>query len=173
MQLAAEPRLRAARDSFGLSDVRIVFRGCAAAAFTTRALPSASSARSYQITYPSGLDAIDRYIAPITHELGHVVQMEAAGGPARLSQTITPLERELGADFLAGLALRNSIGDPRRSLFKENLNLTGNYCEAGADAHGSPEQRSGAFQTGFMFDYAAVGQDARRAHALFIDTLRR
>jgi hypothetical protein len=173
LQLASEPRLAAARGGFGLADVRIDFVGCERGSFATRALPSASARRAYQITYPADLQPLDRYIAPITHELGHVLQMEAAGGPARLSETITPLERELGADFLSGVALRNMIGDLRRSLFKENLNLTGSYCEAGADAHGSPEDRSNAFQSGFMFDYAAVGSDPRRAHAAFIDSLHR
>jgi hypothetical protein len=107
-------------------------------------MPDSKSGDRYLVTYPSNLNR--NYLAPITHELAHVLQMKNAGGLAALRDREEPRRIELGADFLAGLAHAKSLKKLSIEDFETNLQLAGTYKLA-AD-HGPPEYRGQAFRIG-------------------------
>lgn len=167
--IADRPEVVRAREGLGLAGLRLSFRGCEQGRFETMPRGAGASPTSYRITYPinADLSAAD-YVAPITHELAHVFQMQTYGGLNGLVAAYPERQRiELGADFLAGVAFRNYIHEGDRGRFQHNLNLIGRYYEDASDAHGTPEQRTGAFRTGYFVRYDELQRNVRAAHDLF------
>jgi hypothetical protein len=128
---------------FGIPREAVSFRSCPGGKFSAR--PDWTTPGKYQIQYPA--DSNSSVIAPIVHELAHVVQMRTAGslealGPDRNIRLI-----ELGADFLAGLAFNQVLKHLNTVDFETNLKLVGAY-ELSRSSHGTPEHRTQAFRLG-------------------------
>ncbi|MFO1219648.1 MAG: hypothetical protein U1E89_14875 [Burkholderiaceae bacterium] len=99
------------------------------------------------MSYP--LEAGGRYLAPIVHELAHVMQMRIAGGLAALRASgLDSRQIELGADFLAGFVFSEALRHVDIDEFQNNLSLIGSYYERTDEAHGTPAQRVSAFRIG-------------------------
>lgn len=108
-------------------------------------MPEDNATKRFLVRYPSSVRS--NYLAPIVHELAHVVQMRDAGSLAALNARDNSRRIELGADFLAGLAFNVSLKQLNGGDFETNLELAGSYKVA-ADDHGLPEQRTQAFRLG-------------------------
>jgi hypothetical protein len=130
------------------------FKGCAAAPFSTQPPAFRYAGARYTIRYPAEATSAQEILGPIAHELGHVQQMKMVGGYNRLIEKWPSINRELGADFLAGLSLRAALPKQRTRAFQHSLGVTGRYREPTADAHGTPGQRTAAFRNGFFMDLA-------------------
>ena len=165
--LAKNPLILKTIAELSLTKTAIKFVGCATASFATAMGPPRISSRSYVIYYPilSGV-AIGDYIAPLTHELSHVFQMESVGGYGKLVQSTTSKRRELGADFIAGI-LFSKLLNGESSYFLNNLNLIGRYREMDSSAHGTPSQRAAAFRNGQILPFGEFDNDMVKAYAEF------
>lgn len=108
-------------------------------------MPDSSDNKRFLVRYPSTVKS--NYLAPIAHELAHVVQMRNAGSLAALEPQKNSRRIELGADFLAGLAFNASLKSLDSGDFETNLQLAGSY-KVETDDHGTPEHRSQAFRRG-------------------------
>lgn len=146
---AASSEVGAVIRALDLENIPIRFLACRDYGF------SASSSRANGIfratvTYPvQGSNGIERaQIAPLAHELGHVVQLLQADGVAKLKALLPSVEREVGADFLAGYALRRMLIGQNVTDFASSRDLPGQYIVT-ADDHGEPLLRTNAFRRGF------------------------
>lgn len=156
--LAHDPDVIKAIAALDLQGEDIKFRGCEGGVFSTVDLSDEKSA-SFRISYPLPNDEIANapkpqgktpYLAPITHELAHVLQLKQKGGYKELTRNREKLSVELAADFIAGLVFSKSAR-PDPSLinsYQQNLALVGRYNEDVAEAHGSWPQRTHAFRRG-------------------------
>lgn len=125
-------------------------------------------AGGYLITYPAGEK---RFLAPVTHELAHVMQMRLAGGLGPFVLQQDSLHAELGADFVAGIVFTAKFANLDRGEFQNNIQLVGRYDERAAEAHGSPSQRTAAFRYGLNFRFREDVSDVRMAVSYFKDVL--
>jgi hypothetical protein len=128
---------------FGIPEGTVVFKSCPGGIFSAR--PRRGTPGQYEILYPS--DVSTGYIAPIVHELAHVVQIMAAGSLQALEPNKHHRRIELGADFLAGLAFNQALKHLSNVDFEANLMLVGSYKQ-GDKNHGAPEHRTQAFRLG-------------------------
>lgn len=166
--LNANPNVAQAVQGYGLAETRIAFVGCAQGRYATRRLPSLlPGARAYEIRYPQNGEDISAYVGPIAHELAHVYQLERAGSMQALRASQSSRQIELGADFLAGVILRNATRGLGPGVFHISLDVMGKYYEDDHDAHGTPEQRVEAFRRGYFLLYANVGGDMPSAGRYF------
>lgn len=162
MNLANDKKVRAVIRAFGLDAVAIRFNGCKTARYS--AAPD-EGPRRYVITYPSV--GGESHIAPITHELAHVLQMEIAGSLQALQRS--PSRKvELGADYLTGIVFIQHLSDIGYNEFQHNLSLIGQYVEMDATAHGTPAQRTAAFRFGANLKFEEVDRNIRRAYEEFL-----
>jgi hypothetical protein len=149
LHVGDEDSVRQAKEKLGLSQAEIEFIGCGPAPFSTSILNEHPPFR-FLILYPID-DKITRkeYLGPVLHELGHVYQLSRTGSNASLMESLgNSIERvEMGADFLAGLALRAL--DKDESLFESSLVLVGHYKPNAPDSHGTPPNRAAAFSFGY------------------------
>ena len=76
LKVASDDDVLKVMRSFSIDPATVTFRGCRGGTFSTA--QDASKANQYIITYP--LEAADTYLAPIVHEMAHVVQMQMVGG---------------------------------------------------------------------------------------------
>jgi hypothetical protein len=160
LNIANDPDVRTVMKSLGLKPGTIRFKGCKSLRF--RAAPDGvPSDHRYVITYPT--DAAGSYLAPITHELAHVLQMEMAGGLLALTATFASKRVELGADYLTGVVFSQSLKQVSLNEFQHNLALIGLYVELDANAHGTPSQRVAAFRFGVFQKFDSVHVDMRKA----------
>jgi hypothetical protein len=113
------------------------------------------------ITYPS--NAKTDFLAPFTHELAHVLQIEMAGGLKPLQDSLESKRIELGADFLTGIVFSYALKEAGLREFQRNLSLIGLYRDSSSNAHGSPGQRTFAFRRGVFFNFANIGMNVPRA----------
>lgn len=137
--------LQDAEKLLGISASEITFIGCDIAPFSTR-IDRTEPQLHFEILYDSTLDSSAAVIAML-HELGHVYQLKDAGSREDLlSSAQKDLKRvELGADYLCGLAVgRLHLSEKH---FEVALALVGSY-EAHSAPHGSPHERSAAFNYG-------------------------
>lgn len=124
------------------------------------------------INYPSDT-TFSVIVGALTHELAHVYQLRRAGGTAALrqelggSQELTEAQKrvvreriELGADFLAGYVIRNYVIGASRADFQTSVALVGDYDDTTGGNHGTPEERTAAFRTGYYYSGAANDVDA-------------
>lgn len=149
LQLGSSVALTKAMKGMDVDTTEVYFVGCRHGAFTTSILPLAHTKLKYRIVYRiiAGADP-SVYIAPLTHEIAHVLQLRQAGDLPRLRATMSSERIELGADFLAGYAFRKYMNGVSRNEFQHNLTLVGTY-RAGT-GYGSPEDRLQAFRIGYF-----------------------
>lgn len=159
LKLANDPDILALMRALGIEARKVEFRGCRKSRFSVT--PVLGPGGKYIVTYPT--EAARTYIAPITHELAHVVQIDMAGGLAPLRDALGSKRIELAADYLTGILFVSSLRNIDVSQFQHNLSLMGAYIELDADAHGTPAQRIGSFRFGLRFNFDTVGRDIRRA----------
>lgn len=139
-----DPAVLAVLRIFNIPRNTVVFSACPGGRFS--AMPAdADDGKRFVVRYPSAVQS--DYLAPIVHELGHVLQMRSAGGLAALNPEINSRRIELGADFLAGLAFNLSLQNLNKGDFETNLELVGSYILK-RDDHGTPEDRTVAFRLG-------------------------
>jgi hypothetical protein len=163
LSIGKNAEVRKVMEAFSIAPGMVVFRGCSRFPFSTAVDGSAPD--RYLITYP--LEATDSYLAPITHELAHVVQMRMYGGLEPLHEQLkSSLRIELGADYLAGLAYSRVLNNVSQDTFQHNLSLIGLYREASFNRHGTPAQRTGAFRYG-LIDLMKADKSVERASQNF------
>ena len=139
--------------------------GCQKAPFSTR---EEEDEASYRITYPVlSARALEDYLAPMTHELAHVYQLQLAGSYAKLTRSYSIRRIELGADYLTGVIYRNYLHNNTVVQFEHNLQLIGKYRESDSEAHGRPEQRVAAFRFGFHLPFDDFKRDLQLANREF------
>jgi len=154
--------------AFSIRPELIRFRGCDGGLFSTAEEHVSGSSQAtirYVISYPS--DAQNDFLAPITHELAHVLQIEMAGGLEPLRDSLASKRIELGADFLTGIIFSFALKEARLGEFQHNLSLMGLYRDSASKAHGSPTQRTSAFRRGVFFNFARVSMSFPRASQEF------
>jgi hypothetical protein len=151
-------------NALGLNRASIKFKGCRNHPFLVRDYGiGPSGGRQYTIYYPDDPQVVDeRYIAPITHELAHVWQMEVAGGINALEKEIPQSKRvELGADHLMGYIYAKILRHMKINEFQNNMSLIGAYVELDEEAHGTPSQRTNAFRRGVFLPSDRSKRDIR------------
>jgi hypothetical protein len=148
LHIKTEPMVRNMMDTLGLNAAEIEFLQCPGSPFFTSGSLDSSHNLVFRITYPDGLEK-SQYLAPITHELGHVYQLSHAGSLAALRKQMhdSMLRIELGADFLAGVAFKRNLPASDLILLEQNLMLTGDFTGTN---YGSPAQRTSAFRMGYF-----------------------
>lgn len=156
--IGENPEIRHIIEIMGLAQTKILFAGCENGLFMTSPVISASPP-SYLISYPvshsrgdTSQDFAREYLAPITHELAHVLQLETRGGMRELTKNgeRKMLSIELGADFISGIVFARTQAATPAALnsYQQNLKLVGLYKESNEAAHGTWEQRTTAFRFG-------------------------
>lgn len=164
--LSASPEVGAVMAYLGLPRGSVRFNGCKDAIFAAGIDPLRDG--GYLVTYP--LNAPDRILGPITHELAHVMQMRI-GGTRKTKDTDYRARIELGADFVAGIVFKAEAGRLQGNDFENDVQLAGRYLEARDDAHGSPSQRGAAFRYGLNFHFTPDVPDVQTASRYFGDVL--
>jgi len=170
LNLAATPHLEAAMAAFGIQPSQVVLIGCAQASFRIGRPNRSPAGLTYRITYPIMANRpLQSYVAPLVHELAHAFQLSEDGSiPGVRARRENSSERvELGADYLSGVVFRRALAEINRGAFQLNSNLIGSYRTDTADLHGSPEERTAAFRTGYYQDSAPA--DLRVAEQSFQD----
>lgn len=169
--LSRQPAIARVLAIYSLAGVRVDFIGCKVTDFSTGRFGPTSKTRYYEIHYRL-LEAEDPqiYLAPITHELSHVVQLEMAGGDSRLRAMYEIRRIELAADFLTGMVFKR-LGENAAQLngFQQNLQLVGKYRESKEEEHGTPEEREKAFRFGYFSPLSAP--DWASIHQTFQDNV--
>ncbi len=165
LHLGSQPAVLASIKAFALNGVPVSFIGCREAPFLTRPGKDPFS-RSYEILYPLGQKSVESYLPPITHELAHVFQSELAGGIAKLRLETISLQRELGADFLAGVIFKNA-SNVEAVKFQTTVALMSLYRELDENAHGTPVQRNAAFRSGVYLKFSDFDRDLKKANDEF------
>jgi len=155
----------------GLDPDKLHFKGCKNLRFSAAPDETAKNGEQrYLVTYPS--ETSDSYLAPITHELAHVLQMEIEVNSAEhLLKEYGSKRVELGADFLTGIVFSSSLENNDINEFQHNLMLIGLYREMEEDAHGSPAQRTAAFRFGYFLKNTEVKSNINMAFRYFLDNL--
>ena len=158
--------------ALSISPGSVRFVGCNGVLFSTaeESMPGeVRPGKRYVITYPAAEDR--RYLAPITHELAHVLQLEATGSLERLRATLESKRIELAADFLTGVVFSRVLGHVDSAEFQHNLSQTGLYRDSSLLAHGDPTQRTAAFRRGRFFNFDSVAMSFPRASQEFQDNI--
>lgn len=161
------PAVSVAMGAIGVTSSAVEFVACSGAPFSTAVVTSATGVRTYRITYPldHGLSQAT-LTAPITHELGHVLQLLPYASVGALKRHYNSLDRiELGADFLSGVIFKNYLHDNNLRDFQNNLALVGDYNASSRLWHGTPAARDAAFRSGFF--YNLDGHSLADAHEEF------
>lgn len=176
--LGQDPDIRAVIEVLGLSALRIRFTGCEHGTFATEQT-GLSTAPSYWISYPV-LPASEKpagtrnpYLAPITHELAHVLQISQKGNRNALLAERPMLSVELAADFITGVAFKRIQAIDSLNNFQQNIALVGLYKEPREDAHGTWEQRTWAFRRGVFYPAHPSPIAPQEADDRFVGTLFR
>lgn len=146
-QIGSDVKVRAVMRTFNILSTNVVFKSCRGGRFSAR--PDGDGEDRFLITYPNPVGS--NYLAPIVHELAHVVQMQVAGSREAL-RLENSRRIELGADFLAGLAFSKTLTQEDSDDFRTNLRLAGSYKIQTQD-HGLPEHRDQAFRRGLIRAY--------------------
>lgn len=158
LMLRVNTKIGLARHALGISASHITFRGCVGQPFKTYVDSNTKNGdRNYVITYPSETE--DPYLAPIVHELAHVMQLEVAGGSkeaVRGARQNTSLRVELEADYLTGMVFSQALKSDGTAAFQHSQIFAGMFKEMESDAHGTPSQRNSAFRQGY---FQPIGDD--------------
>ena len=152
--------------AINMSPQSISFAGCPGSVY---AVQMHSDGR-YVITYPPEIR--EGFIAPVAHEIAHIVQIQAAGGLDQLQARYRSRRVELGADYLAGILFRRVLPEVSRNEFQNHVHLKGLYREPSlARAHGTPVQRTAAFRFGIVGKTEPVGATLAEASEHFQEDL--
>ncbi|MDM0078951.1 hypothetical protein QTH90_31420 [Variovorax sp. J2P1-59] len=143
--IGMDPHVLAVMRTFNIPTTAVIFKSCPGGRFLAR--PDSTDGTRFIVQYPSA--AKSNYLAPIVHELAHVLQMRDAGSLEALNPKKNSHRIELGADFLSGLAFNSSLMQVKDKDFETNLELAGSY-KVEVDDHGPPEHRSAAFRRGLV-----------------------
>lgn len=143
--VAKNPQIQAVMALFGIPQSLVAFKSCPGGRFAV--MPDSALSGYFVVQYPA--DAHANYVAPVTHELGHVFQIRIAGSLEALDSKVNSRKIELGADFLAGMAFNQKLSHLSNLEFETHLKLLGSY-ERKVDDHGNPDQRTQAFRIGFI-----------------------
>lgn len=146
----------------------VEFKGCDGLAFGTTKAMEGSSAK-YIVAYSSNVG--QKVIAPVIHELGHVVQLEASGGFSNLHNSYSSNQVELGADYLVGMVFNTALPDEPLARFERNMELAGIYIppDNSHNSHGAPSKRIQAFRLGVFSK--ANKPNIRAMHENFQDNI--
>ncbi len=146
----------------------VEFKGCDGLAFGTTNAMEGSNAK-YTIAYSSNVG--HKVIAPVIHELGHVLQLEASGGFKGIDALYSRNQVELGADYLVGIVFNTSISDEPLDRFERNIELAGIYIPSNNshNTHGNPSKRVQAFRLGVFSE--TNGPNIRAIHENFQDNI--
>jgi hypothetical protein len=165
LELGKNVDVRKAMTALRIPFDRVRFKGCTRQPFAVY-LDATGIGNAYVVTYASEQRAT--FLAPVLHELAHVLQMEAAGGPTQLRDQVKLSKRiELGADYLTGVLFARNLPDAPLKLFEQNLLLTGLYYEQNDRAHGTPTERKNAFRFGTFAKPEEIDGDLRQVSANF------
>lgn len=163
LALSDSAQIGAAMAYLGIPRSSVRFDGCETGFYGAGEDPLRPG--GYLVTYPAGET---RFLAPVTHELAHVMQMQLAGGPRQFDlEEEDSLHTELGADFIAGIVFTAEFAAVYRGEFENNLQLAGRYDEHPDDAHGTPSQRAAAFRRGLYFHFRQDVPDVHTAAGYF------
>ena len=148
LNVRIERQLAEAARGLKLDPARLRFQACPGRRFAT-----AMAGTIITISYPAGTRTFPQVLGALTHELAHAYQLSRAGSMEALrSQLGGSIERiELGADFLAGFLIRHHISGASRADFQASIELVGAYDDLSGASHGTPEERSAAFRTGYYY----------------------
>lgn len=164
--IARDTRVVSVMKALDIEPSTVKFRGCPKAYFSAVEAEAGGQRPHFVVTYPSEIG--QRYLAPVVHELAHVMQMTRAAGLERLRATLSSIQIELGADFMVGYIFARNLTGTDREEFQHNLSLVGAYVEKWEDAHGTPEQRTAAFRRGVVNLYPYPELNYARASDYFI-----
>ena len=160
-----DPSVRSAMKSLGIVAEKVRFKGCGGQPFAVY-LDAPTSKTTYVITYPS--ERSTTYLAPVLHELAHVMQMETNGGLDRVREKYKISKRiELEADYMTGLLFATEFPSADLKAFEQNLGLIGLYYESNGAAHGTPFERNNAFRRGAFTKLGEIDPDLRKASVDF------
>lgn len=162
--IARNPNVLKIMAAFKIAPDSVRFLGCSRIPFSAGNDFIEGRKIKYVITYPTEATA---FLAPIAHELAHVLQIETAGGLSALRAQRRSKEIELGADFLTGVAFSQVLPSADLDEFQHSLSLIGAYVELDPEAHGTPAQRTAAFRTGVFLSFDRVNWDFRQADKYF------
>lgn len=157
----------------GLPKEKIKFVGCEDGRFSTADLSPESSEHDYRISYPvlknslEGTGANSPYIAPITHELSHVLQIELSGSIEEMKSKRENINIELAADFVSGVVFSRTGKKQGINNYQQNLSLVGMYKEEAVSAHGTWAQRTIAFRRGVFLKPDPEPIGIRNADSVF------
>jgi hypothetical protein len=163
--LSSDPDIEKVMRALGIQPHRVRFRACTRFATKDTGPNGPVEAPRYVVSYPSG--RVKLYLAPVTHELAHVFQLEAAGGYRGGLERLTSKRIELGADYLTGIVFSQVLQDLELGEFQQNLALMGGYYETDEEAHGTPGERDRAFRRGLRLPFGSMKRDYRRANEDF------
>ena len=144
LELARNPQVLKLIAAIGVKPELISFSGCPGNLYALRL----EAGGRYVVTYPPEIK--DGFLAPVAHELAHIVQSEAAGGYVKLIERYRSRRIELGADYVAGILFRQVLPEASRNIFQNHVKLKGLYRESLDGAHGTPNQRTSAFRMGVV-----------------------
>jgi hypothetical protein len=174
--LAEWPAVRNMVAAYGIVQPPIAFQACAKTGFEVKIHLDAHETYSYTIYYPvPGKGELKNYIAPMAHELAHVYQLMQAGNKykllAQFPKESSSRHVELGADFLAGVVLKEFNSASMLNEFQLNLYLIGKYHEDQSTAHGEPQDRQNAFRLGYFLRDSKFTGPVSAANTYFQDEL--
>lgn len=150
--IAREPEIVRTLESLGFQPGQVTFFGCVRGRFST--WKPDTREMLFRVNYPLGSSyRFQNYVGPISHELGHAIQLREAGSVRLLREGLgrDSSRIELGADFLAGLIFRRQMTNMDQQGFEQSLDLLGNYRDGTLATHSTPEARTAAFRTGFHY----------------------
>lgn len=165
--LASNPKVQHVIATLGLKRLKIRFRECASGAYAAMPM-NGFGGYQYEITYPSA--DTDAHLPAIAHELAHVLQMEMAGGFDALQDKYKHSHKiELGADYVAGIAIAKAAPGVGLISAQKNLLLMAQYYEPAAEAHGPPAHRVSAFRLGYYEAAKDADIHAGEASRVFLE----
>lgn len=167
LKLGEDSRIHSAMQILGIPRSAVRFRGCRSRRFSAVEDIRAGPAKEFILTYPS--EVRGKVLAPVIHELAHVMQILHAVGINRLRAKWTSLQIELMADFLVGYVFARAFPDLNRDEFQHNLQLVGDYFDEPHEDHGNPAQRTAAFRLGAVNAYPYKELNAGNASRYFLD----
>jgi hypothetical protein len=169
LNVADDLNIKKIMREFSIPNTQVRFVACDNAEFLAQPdLDFEGAERKYIVKYHK--KASNTYLAPITHELAHIMQMEMNGGIDNLWNVYKESKKiELEADYLAGIAFQNTLVNLDINLFQHSLLLMGKFVENFEHAHGTPSQRMAAFRFGNHMEFNSVGGDFKKASRSFRD----
>ncbi|VVP05882.1 hypothetical protein PS903_03023 [Pseudomonas fluorescens] len=164
LHLADNADIQKAMKMLGINSSSVQFKGCEKLSFSASPI-GGSVPHTYVVSYPT--EVKEKFLAPILHELSHVMQMEASGGLTQLRNEYKSKRIELAADYLTGVMFSKIFPQAALKEFEQNILLVGLYVEPDVNAHGTPAQRGQAFRRGVFGSSDKIDDDMRNVSLNF------